>query len=181
MISAQQQLSTYKSVHLSRKNIATHLIGVPAIIWSIALLMSLYSWSFSLFEQVVNLSVAKVFFAGVMFYYITLYWKLAIGLLLFIIPTVMTAEIVAENENASIIAIIVFVVAWIIQFIGHYYEKAKPAFVDDLNQLLIGPFFLMAEIYFMLGLEKKLEKEITPMAIEKRRTFENNKKDSLTH
>jgi len=40
---------------------------------------------------------------------------------------------------------------------------------------------LMAEIYFMLGLEKKLEKEITPMAIEKRRTFENNKKDSLTH
>jgi len=75
MISAQQQLSTYKSVHLSRKNIATHLIGVPAIIWSIALLMSLYSWSFSLFEQVVNLSVAKVFFAGVMFYYITLYWS----------------------------------------------------------------------------------------------------------
>ena len=31
--------------------------------------------------------------------------------------------------------------------IGHGYEKAKPAFMDDLNQLLIGPFFLMAELF----------------------------------
>jgi len=152
---------------------------VPAIIWSLALLMSLNSWSFAIFEQAINISIAKMFFTGVLFYYLALYWKLAIGLLLFIIPTVITAEIVAANENALVISIVVFVIAWIIQFIGHYYEKAKPAFVDDLNQLLIGPFFLMAEIYFMLGLEKKLEKEIIPMAIEKRRALEVANKKAL--
>jgi uncharacterized membrane protein YGL010W len=47
--------------------------------------------------------------------------------------------------------------------------------VDDLNQLLIGPFFLMAEVYFMLGLEKSLNEEITPIAIEKRRAIEAQK------
>jgi uncharacterized membrane protein YGL010W len=73
----------------------------------------------------------------------------------------------------------VFTVGWIFQFIGHGFEKAKPAFVDDINQLLIGPFFLMAELFFMLGQEKALEAEITPIALEKRKLFEAKKRESL--
>ena len=176
MKNAEEQLSTYKSVHLSKKNIRTHFIGVPAIIWSLALLMSLESWPVTFMQQTIVLSIAKVFFFCVMLYYIKLHWRLAMGLVLFIIPVVITAEMVAIQESALIIAIVVFVVAWIVQFVGHHYEKAKPAFVDDLNQLLIGPFFLMAEVYFMLGLEKQLEKTITPMAVEKRRVFEAKQK-----
>ncbi|WP_116387011.1 Mpo1-like protein, partial [Cupriavidus oxalaticus] len=42
----------------------------------------------------------------------------------------------------------------IIQFIGHYYEGRKPAFVDDLAGLLIGPLFLVAETAFALGLAR---------------------------
>ena len=38
-----------------------------------------------------------------------------------------------------------FVVGWIIQFIGHYYEKKKPAFLDDVIGLAIGPLFVLAE------------------------------------
>ena len=40
MKSAIEQLSSYKSVHLNRKNIRTHFVGVPMIIWSIALLLA---------------------------------------------------------------------------------------------------------------------------------------------
>lgn len=176
MKSAEEQLSTYKSVHLNRKNIATHFIGVPAIIWSLTLLLSLISWPVSVGEDVYLITPAMVFFSGVFIYYLKLYWRLAIGLFLFIVPVVYTANLVASHQFALYIAIAVFVVAWVIQFIGHHYEKAKPAFIDDLNQLLIGPFFLMAELYFILGLEKALEKEITPMAIEKRRLHEAAKK-----
>ena len=35
-----------------------------------------------------------------------------------------------------------FVVGWIIQFVGHYYEGKKPAFADDLVGLLVGPMFV---------------------------------------
>ncbi|MCW8999562.1 MAG: DUF962 domain-containing protein, partial [Kangiellaceae bacterium] len=161
---------------LNRKNIATHFIGVPAIIWSLTLLLSLFSWPVVLGGSEYQITPAMVFFSGVFIYYLALYWRLAIGLFLFIVPVVYTANLVASHEYALYIAIVVFAVAWVVQFIGHHYEKAKPAFIDDLNQLLIGPFFLMAELYFMLGLEKKLEKDITPMAIEKRRLHETAKR-----
>ncbi|WP_350643809.1 Mpo1-like protein, partial [Psychrobacter sp. HY3-MNA-CIBAN-0198] len=75
-------------------------------------------------------------------------------LVLFIVPVLYTTELVVHTSHPFIIAISIFIIGWVIQFIGHKYEKAKPAFMDDLNQLLIGPFFLMAELYFILGLEK---------------------------
>jgi uncharacterized membrane protein YGL010W len=38
-----------------------------------------------------------------------------------------------------------FVVGWLIQFIGHYYEGRKPAFADDIVGLLVGPMFVTAD------------------------------------
>jgi len=172
MKTAEEQLSTYKSVHLSKKNITTHFIGVPSIIWSLSLLLSLYSVPVSVAGKAFSLTPAMVFFSLVFVYYIKLHWRLSLGLFLFIVPVVYSTTMVATSPYALWIAIGVFFVGWVIQFIGHHYEKAKPAFVDDLNQLLIGPFFLMAEVYFMCGWEKQLEQTITPMAVEKRRAFE---------
>ena len=61
-------------------------------------------------------------------------------------------------------AIALFVVGWVLQFIGHYYEGKKPAFVDDLTGLLIGPLFIMAELSFKLGLRKPLQQDIEQIA-----------------
>ncbi len=172
MKTVQEQLSTYKSVHLNKKNIHTHFVGVPSIIWSLAVLMSVFSIPLNVAGDTYSIAFSIIFFALVLVYYSVLDWRLSLGCMLFILPVVYTAVIVAEREDALLIALAVFVIGWIIQFIGHIYEKAKPAFVDDINQLLIGPFFLMAEIYFKLGLLLSLEKEITPLAIEKRRKIE---------
>ncbi|MDH5432699.1 MAG: DUF962 domain-containing protein [Gammaproteobacteria bacterium] len=172
MKSAQEQLSTYKSVHLNRKNITTHFVGIPLIMWAIAVLMSLVSVQIPVSEAGYKLTLAKAFFSIAIIYYFILHWRLAIGITLFILPMVYCAEIISGYDNGHWIAILVFVIGWVFQFIGHYYEKAKPAFVDDLNQLMIGPFFMMAEVYFLLGLCKGLNEEITPMAVEKRRAFE---------
>ena len=54
----------------------------------------------------------------------------------------------------------IFVVGWIIQFVGHWYEGRKPAFVDDVTGLLVGPMFVTAEILFALGWKKPLLEEI---------------------
>jgi len=53
-----------------------------------------------------------------------------------------------------------FVVGWIIQFVGHYYEGKKPAFADDLVGLLIGPMFVTAEALFAMGMARPLRHEV---------------------
>ena len=49
-------------------------------------------------------------------------------------------------------ALVVFVVAWIGQFIGHKIEGKKPSFLQDLQFLLIGPAWLLGFIYRKLGI-----------------------------
>jgi uncharacterized membrane protein YGL010W len=53
-----------------------------------------------------------------------------------------------------------FVLGWLIQGAGHWYEGKKPDFADDLTGLLIAPMFLAAEALFMLGWNKPLLAEI---------------------
>jgi uncharacterized membrane protein YGL010W len=174
MKSAVEQLSTYKSVHLNPQNIKTHFVGVPMIIWSAFLMLGTLRFAW----QDYQVSVAMILTVVVLGYYMVLHMRLALGLVLFILPVLYTSEQVVHTSHPFMIAISLFIIGWIIQFIGHQYEKAKPAFMDDLNQLLIGPFFLMAELYFMLGLEKDLAAEITPIAREKRRALEAKRRAS---
>ena len=49
----------------------------------------------------------------------------------------------------------------------------KPAFLDDLDQLLIGPFFLMAELYFRFGWLPSLNAKISSMAQDKRQKIQD--------
>jgi uncharacterized membrane protein YGL010W len=53
-----------------------------------------------------------------------------------------------------------FVAGWALQFLGHRYEGIKPAFYDDAKQLLIGPLFLCAEVFFALGAKPALARYI---------------------
>jgi len=48
--------------------------------------------------------------------------------------------------------LILFVVAWIGQFIGHKIEGKKPSFLNDIVFLLIGPAWLLHFIYKKLGI-----------------------------
>jgi uncharacterized membrane protein YGL010W len=182
MKSAIEQLSTYKSVHLNRKNIRTHFIGVPMIIWAIALLLAGVDFEIEssilnelLGTQSIKFTLAACLSIVVFIYYLLLSVPLALLALVLFGPLMWSVHLVVAMEYHILIAVIVFVIGWIIQFIGHHYEKAKPAFMDDINQLLIGPFFIIAEIYFLLGQGISLNKKITDKAVEKRRIFEQEK------
>lgn len=175
MKTVQDQLSTYKSVHLNKKNVMTHIVGVPFIIWSLFVLLSLIQLPAQTTFLGFPITASMIFFIMVLAYYFMLNLTLAVAAALLLAPVLYSALIVAQLEHAILIAAAVFVIAWIVQFIGHHFEKAKPAFVDDFNQLLIGPLFLLAELMFALGGLKKLEQQITPMAIDKRRAFERTK------
>ena len=62
----------------------------------------------------------------------------------------------------------IFVVGWVFQFVGHFYEKKKPAFVDDLVGLIIGPLFVLAEAIFMMGFRQELQQRILEQARKQR-------------
>lgn len=171
MRSVEEQLSQYKSVHFNKKNIQTHFVGVPLIIWAVTLLLSLNTYQASLLGVDFTYSPAHVFFTVTIIFYFMLHIRLAVAMIPYVMLNIYLASIVSSSEQALTIAITVFIVGWIIQFIGHHFEKAKPAFVDDLGQFLIAPLFLMAEVFFMFGCLKSLEEKITPMAVTKRRAL----------
>ena len=172
MKSAVEQLATYKSVHLNASNIITHFVGVPLIVWAAFLFFSFIR------IPIGDIVVSGALVAAVLvsIYYVMLRLSLAIGLALFLVPVLLTTEMVSHQAYAVWYGVVVFVIGWVFQLIGHKYEKAKPAFIDDMNQLLIGPFFLMAELYFLFGWEQELNKQITPIAVTKRRALESTRK-----
>ena len=180
MKTIEEQLARYKSVHLNQKNINTHFVGVPLIFLAVTMMLYLLPFTLTM-DNVLNsgfsvqLTSAIIIFAVVALYYFSLHRLLGLGMMFYISLNLLVANYLSGFEQAIYIALSLFIVGWVIQFIGHHYEKAKPAFVDDLNQLLIGPLFLMAEIYFMLGFDSELEAKVTALALKKRQSLEAQK------
>lgn len=57
------------------------------------------------------------------------------------------------RENAWIVYLSVFIVTWILQFLGHKIEGKKPSFLKDLQFLLIGPIWLLSFILKKTGIK----------------------------
>lgn len=159
MRSAQELLTQYAAYHRDRRNIATHFVGIPMIVLSIVILLSrpaLTDWGgFAVTPALVLVAVAAL-------YYLWLDWRLALPLNAYLLACLAFASPVAAAPTLVWLAIGIglFVMGWILQFLGHYYEGRKPAFVDDLIGLLVGPLFVVAEAAFALGLRKPLQAQI---------------------
>ena len=156
MKSLETLLSIYKSSHLNKKNIMTHFVGIPLILWSAALFFATFSFAIGGVETNLMQLIAVLIFA----YYLVLDVKLGVIAIALIAPIWYHANGYATADNAYLLAGVVFFIGWVFQFIGHHYEKAKPAFFDDIKQLLIGPLFLVAEICFYCKLFAGLEKHL---------------------
>ena len=158
MKSLTAQLTNYAAYHRDRRNIATHLVGVPMIVFSVVTLLSRPA------IEVAGLSVtpANVALIAAGIYYLLLDLSLGLGLIVAIGAMAWVGQIVAAASTPTwlMVGIGMFIVGWIIQFIGHYYEGRKPAFVDDILGLLIGPLFVLAEVVFMLGGRRRLRAAI---------------------
>lgn len=175
MKSIIDQLSTYKSVHLNKKNVRTHFFGVPLIVMSVMVLVNMLTITWRSESNEITLPLMPIIALFVVLYYLVLDIKIGLIATLLFAPVYWAATQVSVLPHAGWMALGIFVIGWIIQFVGHAYEKAKPAFVDDLNQLLIGPLFLVSEVVFALGINKEMEREVTDIARDKRRAFEKAK------
>ena len=158
MSKLERLLSQYAAYHLDRKNVLTHFVGIPLIVFSIMCLTA----RAGLVISGVELTLALLLIIASVIYYLSLDKIFGLIMLLVFAVTYPLALKIAKMSLMSwlIWSVGIFVVGWIIQFIGHYYEKKKPAFMDDVIGLAIGPLFVLAEFVFLLGFRKELEQRM---------------------
>jgi uncharacterized membrane protein YGL010W len=132
-------LERYGEFHRNRANKAIHWVCVPLIVWSVLGAL----WSVSPVAVYVGIGAAMVF-------YLWLSLPLALGMLG--VTALMAWSLTLLGPQALIVSIAVFVAAWIGQFIGHILEGRKPAFLEDVRSLLIGPVWLLADLYRRFGI-----------------------------
>ncbi|WP_217874244.1 Mpo1 family 2-hydroxy fatty acid dioxygenase [Pseudoalteromonas shioyasakiensis] len=158
MKTLKQQLTNYALYHRSKRNIYTHFIGIPLIVFAIICLLQ----RVTLISEPAVISLATVVIALTCLYYLML--SLSMGLIMAVCLSLLSiaAEPVVSLSTELWLAVSIgsFVVGWVFQFIGHYFEGKKPAFVDDLMGLVIGPLFVLAEFLIMLGFYKDIANHI---------------------
>lgn len=154
----------YAHYHRDRRNIATHLVGVPLIFMAIGIMLTQPEW----------VVADRVLTPAWLVWGVTSLWYLTRGNFLLGLATVLVNGLLIALAHvlAPIAApwglqhwqlgLALFVVGWIIQFVGHYWEGRKPAFVDDIVGLLVGPMFVVGEVLMAVGLLGQLR-----MAIER--------------
>lgn len=166
MTNLERLLSQYAAYHLDRNNIVTHSVGIPLIVFSILCLTARAGVEISGFS--ITLAMLLIVLSSI--YYISLDKLFGILMLvLFVLAYPLAVNIAALPMWSWLGASIgIFVVGWVFQFVGHYFEKKKPAFVDDVIGLAIGPLFVLAEFVFLLGFRKPLHQRILKEAQMKR-------------
>jgi len=156
---ATELMVQYARYHRDRRNIATHMLGIPLIVFAIGVFLARAHFeaagiAFTLAEGVWLLAALWYVTRGHLL--LGAATSAASGLL-FALAHPFASGTTGSWLGAGLVA---FVTGWVLQFIGHYYEGRKPAFVDDLVGLLVGPMFVTGEALFALGLARPLADEI---------------------
>lgn len=149
------QLAQYGAYHRDRRNILTHFVGIPMIMVAVTVLLA--RPIVSLGGPTVSPALAAAALATL--YYLRLDLRYGAVMAALLALSVTFAHGIAAGPTAPWLAtgLGLFVGGWVLQFIGHYYEGRKPAFVDDLMGLVIGPLFVLAEAGFALGLRREVQ------------------------
>ena len=145
----RRQLGAYAAVHRDWRNKATHFVGIPVIVFSLLLILSLGRVNVGR-EITMAMIVGVVAVLG----WIALDAGIGVVMGVLLLATWYAAEslAVALGPSSTWVAFFVlFVGGWALQFLGHHYEGKRPALLDNIFQGFIGPMFLVAESLVVMG------------------------------
>ncbi len=140
----------YAESHQNKTNKLIHWICVPLIIFS--LLGLVWSIPFPYIKFLGQYSSYINWASFLIAFSIYYYYKLSpvLSYFMFFLIFIFSFGVMELGEWQKtggpamwLVSLIIFVVAWSGQFIGHKIEGKKPSFVDDLKFLLIGPIWLL--------------------------------------
>ena len=146
MKTVDQWLDEYGDSHKNATNKLIHWICIPLIMFSLFGMLRAIPVP-SQFDKISPfLNWSNIILGLAILFYIRLSIPLFFGFVLIAAGIMFGNEALFQilggsgNEIVMVIAsLIIFVVAWIGQFIGHNIEGKKPSFFKDLQFLLIGP------------------------------------------
>jgi uncharacterized membrane protein YGL010W len=140
----------YAESHQNPDNKLIHWICVPLIVFSLLGLV----WAIP-FPHINFLGRFNGFFNWASFliaFSVYYYYKLSpvLSYLMLLVVFGFSFGIIELDEWQKaggpalwLVCLVIFVLAWAGQFIGHKIEGKKPSFLDDLKFLLIGPIWLL--------------------------------------
>lgn len=150
----------YAESHQNPANELIHWICVPLIVFSLLGLIWAIPFPYLPFLAGLNGYVSWAWFliAFAVYYYFKLSPVLA-GFMLLLILVFIYAILALLNWQHNggpklwQSCLVIFVLSWVGQFIGHKIEGKKPSFFDDIKFLLIGPIWLMHFMLMRLGIK----------------------------
>ena len=157
MKSLKDQIAIYRKQHTNKINLLTHYIGIPAIIFSLLMFLN---WISIDVATKVQISFSWIAVIAILVYYFSLNVRLAAAAAVVLIVMAVMATLLARPTPtlfSTLLFLILFFGGWALQFIGHYFEKQKPAFLISVKQLLIGPLFVLTEAIEALGLTQYIK------------------------
>ena len=128
----------YGAFHATPGNRACHSLGIPMILFAVLALLGHVP-----LVDVGGLSVtlAEPVILAVTLYYLRLDAALGAAMLVLSVVLAAAGRFVPVPAAAAL-----FVLGWVLQFVGHYvYEKKSPAFFRNVTHLLVGPLWILAK------------------------------------
>jgi uncharacterized membrane protein YGL010W len=152
MRSAEEWFNSYSQDHQNPINRSIHWVCVPAILWSV--IAALWTIPVPLAVGAPGLWSWLAMTAALIFY---IRMSRMLGLLMFALFGVLGVFTNALYWTLGpmpllVLAVAVFVLAWVGQFVGHIFEGRRPSFFTDLSYLMVGPAWLMSKLMRRAGL-----------------------------
>jgi len=157
MKSVHQWFDEYGDSHQNMVNEVIHWICIPLIMFST---IGLFWAASDVIRSVLGLTLPEYLNLGTGLVAIAMVWytTMSIRLTLAMIPVsavmLFGLWLIRATHFAPLWAVCagIWIAAWIGQFIGHKIEGKKPSFFKDIQFLLVGPFWLMGNVFKKIGL-----------------------------
>ncbi len=154
MHTASQWLAEYSDSHRNPTNKRLHWICVPVIVWCVMGFLWLLPFPGGIRAEHPVANWAGVAVLATLLYYSMLSKRLALGAAVFLLPMLCSVYLIEQSSPLPLwsICVLLFAAAWIGQFVGHAVEGKRPSFFKDIQFLMIGPLWLLADLYRRLGI-----------------------------
>jgi uncharacterized membrane protein YGL010W len=146
MRSIDRYFAEYDAYHRDARNEAAHAVGVPMILLAVVMLAAAVPLMRS---GPVAVDLAWVLIAALAVLYVAL--SPALGLVATGALVALYLLGVGPLARNPFVALALFVVGWVIQFVGHHFEGRRPAFLSNAAHLLVGPLWILDRGLVRLG------------------------------
>jgi uncharacterized membrane protein YGL010W len=150
MRSAEQWFDLYGHSHQNKLNKLIHWVCIPTItLVTLGLLQSIPHP----FGDQPFVHWGTLFGVLAVVFYARLSLTLAVGMGMVGAACLGVNAAIAQSDVSLLwFSVVVFVIAWAAQFIGHKIEGEKPSFFQDVQFLLVGPAWLLQFVYARVGI-----------------------------